>query len=230
MKSVLFALLICSTLQCIPAQVTESSYSEHPDEELHQNQIPPPQYQPSEDDVKAALLQLVKTKIDKDADSKLTTEELRDWLEVVHHKIIQDNVEKQWRYYEPVTQEVHSWEGYAPEMKEVLNWEHFKDMTYPSEYLADDKPHADSMKKLLARSQRRFNLADKNTDTVLTFEEFKDFIHPEESKGMQAVLVDEAIEDMDANHDDKITMEEYLTHLYSVTDETERDDPQWKPV
>jgi Ca2+-binding EF-hand superfamily protein len=225
-----FLAFLC-IFQCSLAQITESSYSQDPDEDLHQNQIPPPQYQPSEEDVKTALLDLIKDRIDKDSDSKLTTEELRDWLEVVHHKIIEDSVERQWKYYQPMVQEVHSWEGYAPEMKEVLNWENFRAMTYPDEYLQDSNPHHENMRKLLARSHRRYKLADKNTDTVLTIEEFKDFIHPEEAKGeIQSVLVDEAVEDMDTDKDSKITMEEYLKHLYSVSDETERDDPQWKPV
>lgn len=226
---------ICSILLLLQSttvlsQVTQSSYSEHAEEELHQNQIPPPQYQPSEDDVKKALQDLVLGKIDKDGSKKLSTEELRDWLEIVHHKIIDDNVEKQWKYYSPVVQEVHSWEGYAPEMKEVLNWEVFKAMTYPDEHLADGGPHAETMKKLMVRSEKRWTLADLNTDSVLTIEEFKNFVHPEESKNMQHILVDEAVEDMDEDNDSKITLDEYFKHLYSVSDETERDDPNWRPV
>jgi len=42
--------------------------------------------------------------------------------------------------------------------------------------------------------------------------------------------VDEAVEDMDANNDGKILIQEYLDHLFSVTDETEREDPNWKPT
>jgi len=222
---VLSVLLASST-----AQVTQSSYSEHHEEDLHANQIPPPQYQPSQEEVKKAIVELVKEKIDKNKDTKLTTEELTNWLEIVHHSIIEDSVERQWKYYSPTVQEVHSWEGYSPEMREVIGWELFKDMTYPEEYLNDGSPQAEQMKKLLIRSEKRWRLADKNSDTVLTIEEFKDFVHPEESKTMQGILVDEAVEDMDANNYGKILIQEYLDHLFSVTDETEREDPNWKPV
>lgn len=222
--------LISLVIFKVNAQVTQSSYSEHPDDDLHQNQIPPPEYQPSEDDVKNALTELVTNQIDSNKDGRLSTEELRDWLEIVHKKIIDDSIDRQWKYYEPTVSEVHSWEGYAPEMKEVLQWDVFKRLTYPDEYLKEDpsNAHAESMKRLLARSERRWNSADANSDSLLTKEEFKDFVHPEESKNIRNILVDEALEDMDSNNDTSVTVEEYMKHLYSVSDETERDDPAWK--
>jgi len=178
--------------------------------------------------VRDAILLLVDQKMDKNSDHKLSTEELRDWLEIVHGKIIDDNVERQWVYYEPAVQEVHSWEGYAPETKEVLNWENFKKTAYPEEYLKEDAPNNEVTRKLLARSERRFNLADLNSDTVLTKEEFKGFVHPEESEKLQYILVDEALEDMDRDNDTFVTLEEYFAHLTTVVEEAEKEDPNWK--
>lgn len=214
------------------AQVTESSYMGHSDEELHQNQIPPPNLQPGEDEVKRAILILMDQNIDQNSDQKLTTEELSSWLAEVHKRIIDDNVDRQWVFYEPTQQEVHSWEGYAPETKEVLNWEAFKAQAYPAEYLKEDpeNPNHESVKKMLIRSEKRWQLADLNSDSVLTKDEFKGFVHPEEVEKLQHILVDEALEDMDADNDTIVTLDEYFNHLKTVTEDEERNDPSWKQV
>lgn len=223
--SVLQLVFLISILQCLNAQTTPSS-----DEDLHQNQIPPPNLQPSEDDVKEAILLLVDQKIDQNSDEKLSTEELRDWLSVVHNRIIDDNVERQWAFYGPSVQEVHSWEGYTPETKEVLNWESFKSASYPDDYLKEGSPNHLQVQKLMQRSERRWSHADLNSDSVLTKDEFKGFIHPEEVERLQFVLVDEALEDMDSDNDTFVTLDEYFKHLTTVMEDAEKEDPNWKQV
>ena len=56
-QMITFFVLLTGTFVC--AEVTPSSYDEHSDEELHQNQIPAPNLQPSEEEVKQAILHLV---------------------------------------------------------------------------------------------------------------------------------------------------------------------------
>lgn len=73
-------------------------------------------------------------------------------------------------------------------------------------------------------------MADGNDDSVLVKEEFKDFIHPEESKRARDVLVLEAIEDMDKDSNEEVSLEEYMNHLSVMTTEEERDDPNWAKV
>ena len=226
----LITLLSLSCVSPVFPQVTQSSYSEESDEDLHQNQIPPPNLQPSEEDVKEAILQLIDAKIDKNADHKSSSEELSNWLQTVHRLIIADSVDRQWEYYGPIEQEVHSWEGYTPETKQVLSWESFKKIAYPDEYLDPQNPDHEGANKLLLRSERRWSEADLNSDTVLTKEEFLGFIHPEESEKLQPILVDEALEDMDADNDTFVTLDEYFKHLSSVMDEADKEDPKWKQV
>lgn len=226
--STLFTLtIVCVCV--IKCQVTQPSYSslEDADSELHANQIPPPGHQPTEDEVKKGMEELIDASVDKNNDGKVSTEELREWLEAVHHQIISDSVERQWEYYQPTMQEVHSWEGYAPEMKEVLHFEQFKKLTYPDDYLAEA---GEAGEVLVKRSEKRWALADENNDTVLTKEEFQDLIHPEESQRVQHILVDEAIEDMDKDGDGQVSYPEYINHLESVTDEAEKSEGNWKQV
>lgn len=233
MTKFLLLLLSLLFLNQVCAEVTPSSYdSEHPDEDLHQNQIPPPNLQPDEGDVKHAILQLVEDKIDTDHNNKLSVEEMREWLQVVHQRIIDDNVDRQWAYYGPTVQEVHSWEGYTPETKEVLGWDTFKKVAYPDDLLKEDpsNPNYEGVHKLMRRSESRWNRADLNSDTVLTKDEFKGFVHPEEVEKLQTVLVDEALEDMDTDNDTLVTLDEYFNHLTTVVEDAEKSDPNWKQV
>lgn len=85
------------------------------------------------DEVKQLLLKVVDENIDKDKDSSITVDELKDWLKVLQEKVIQDNVNRQWAYYHPETEEVLSWEGYYPEKRDVVSWERYLNYTYPDE-------------------------------------------------------------------------------------------------
>lgn len=71
--------------------------------------------------------------IDKDKDGFITADELKDWLKILQEKVIQDNVNRQWAYYSPQTEDVLSWEGYYPEQKQVVSWERYLNFTYPDE-------------------------------------------------------------------------------------------------
>ncbi|KAI1293621.1 Calumenin-A [Halotydeus destructor] len=194
------------------------------DEHLHQSQIPAPAAMPSDEVVKKAIGELIDDVIDADKDGLLSADELRKLLERNHHEVLDANLDRQWVYYKPTVEEVHSWEGYAPENKEVLHWNDYKELTYPEEYLKDDptNEHYKSMQIMQKRSERRWELADANSDTVLTKEEFKNFVHPEESEKYREVIVDEAMEDMDVDKDGSISLDEYIAHMSDVTEETDK--------
>jgi Ca2+-binding EF-hand superfamily protein len=220
---------LCSLNSVVKSQATHSSFEggQEADDHLHQNQIPPPGRQPSEPEIKDALAELIETVIDLDKDGQLNSDELKDWLEKNHHKILDDNIDRQWNYYAPSVQEIHSWEGYAPQNLEVLHWNDIEKANFPTEYMDPTNEHYASMLVMKKRSENRWKLADKNTDTVLTKSEFKDYTYPEESERIREVLVDEAIEDMDTNKDDVVSLDEFVAHLTDVTDEAEKSDPEW---
>src|SRR5690606_18967140 len=62
-------------------------------------------------------------------------EELKQWLETIHHRLIDENISQQWSYYIPQIEEVHSWESYDPEKREALTWEQYLNGTYPEEVI-----------------------------------------------------------------------------------------------
>lgn len=181
------------------------------------------------EEVKALLLKVVDENIDKDKDKLITVEELKDWLRVLQERVIQDNVDRQWAYYNPQSEDVLSWEGYYPEQKQVVTWEKYKNYTYPDEALKDGAPESEELKEIkdmIRRAERRWKNADVDGDGNLSKEEFRDYIHPEESQRAGGVVVEEAMEDMDLDKNGEVSLEEYMTHLQKVSG-PEKEDPQW---
>ncbi|KFM61272.1 hypothetical protein X975_26470, partial [Stegodyphus mimosarum] len=181
------------------------------------------------EEVKQLLLKVVDENIDKDKDGYVTAEELKEWLRILQEKVIQDNVNRQWAYYSPQTEDVLSWEGYYPEQKQVVTWERYLNYTYPDEALKEGEPKTEEMKELkdmIRRAERRWKNADVDGDGSLSKQEFRDFIHPEESQRAGGVAVLEAMEDMDLDKNNEVSLEEYMTHLNKVSGE-EKEDPNW---
>ncbi|GIX96536.1 calumenin-B [Caerostris extrusa] len=181
------------------------------------------------DEVKQLLLKVVDENIDKDHNALITADELKEWLKILQEKVIQDNVNRQWAYYHPQTEEVLSWEGYYPEQKQVVSWERYLNYTYPDEALKEGEPTTPEMKEvkdMIRRAERRWKNADVDGDGSLSKEEFRDFIHPEESQRAGGVAVIEAMEDMDKDKNKEVSLEEYMAHLNKVSGE-EKEDPNW---
>lgn len=73
------------------------------------------------------------------------------------------------------------------------------------------------MKDMIRRAERRWKNADVDGDGSLSKEEFRDFIHPEESQRAGGVAVLEAMEDMDTDRNKEVSLEEYMNHLNKVS-------------
>ncbi|XP_075677461.1 reticulocalbin-1-like [Dermatophagoides pteronyssinus] len=238
---VIFLWMITTLVVCQEQQQDSDHHirSENDDHHFHESQIPPPYQQPNQDDINKMLIKVFEM-IDNNNDKQVDSDELKQWLDKIHNNLINDNVEQQWLYYSPPLQEVHSWESYDPEKKEALSWDHYLNSTYTDdvvkayqtdanidEYKSDD-PNFKTYFIMLKRAERRWKYADKNNDTVLIKEEFKFFLHPEESEHTKHLLVEEAMEDMDINGNKEITLEEYMKHMNEVSPEQDKQDPNFE--
>lgn len=66
----------------------------------------------------------------------------------------------------------------------------------------------------LMKSFFRFKIADQDGDGKLSKKEYGDFLHPEESKAMRDIVIDETLEDLDKNGDGVVNIDEFIADLY----------------
>lgn len=160
-------------------------------------------------------LSILFEKIDKDRDSLLTEDELTDWIQYVQARYIRTDTDRLWTNFQ-LGDNVS------------ISWDTYKERTYG--HLADKKLSEGDISKnyheMMRRDFRRWGRADQNGDGALTKEEFTDFLHPEESKHMRDIIVDETIEDLDKNNDGVLSLEEYITDLWPRGSDNE-EEPEW---
>lgn len=161
-----------------------------------------------------------------------------------------------WEGYEPETKEVLTWEHYfeqtypdlvdkdipgvpkhqQQDTSRVLNNKPKKDespkeeeeISKKGEVDGEENPQLAILKTMAQRADIRWKLADENGDTLLTKQEFKFLLHPDEgNEELQALFIKEATEDMDTDKDGKISLDEFMNHLQVLASEQERSDQNW---
>lgn len=164
-------------------------------------------------------LGIIVDKIDKDGDGKVTSQELRDWIQFVQKRYVTEDVERQWVSHE------RNGDG-------QLTWQEYYNITYgfvnPIELETDNLANGhNSYSEVIERDQNRFTAADKDKGGFLTKEEFLDFLHPEDGGAhMRDVVIHETIADIDKDGDGLVNMEEYLADLWTGG-ETGEKEPEW---
>ncbi|XP_066498104.1 reticulocalbin-3 isoform X1 [Hoplias malabaricus] len=167
----------------------------------------------SPEESKARLGKIV-DRIDTNKDGFIDHAELHHWIKHRQRRYIEENVDKHWKDYD------QNKDG-------KIAWTEYKNTTYGF-YLDDDfsdLENKETYMKMLTRDERRFKAADKDGDGIASREEFTAFLHPEDSKYMKDIVVQETMEDIDKNGDGKINLDEYIGDMY--TPEAGEDEPDW---
>lgn len=150
-----------------------------------------------------------------DGDSWVSLAELRSWIAHTQQRHIQDSVSAAWNTYDT--------DGDGR-----VGWEELRNATYgyyaPGEEFHDVED-AETYKRMLARDERRFRVADQDGDLMATREELTAYLHPEEFPHMRDIVVAETLEDLDKNKDGYIQVDEYIADLYSP--EPGEEEPAW---
>lgn len=158
-----------------------------------------------------------------------------------------------WEGYEPEKKEVLTWDHYFNQTYPELNGidigipiqreQDTSRILNPTEApktkpeTVDDKKkdetveedsHLKLLKLMVVRADARWKLADENGDTLLTKQEFKFLLHPDEGhEELQNLFVKEAVEDMDLDKNGKICLDEFMKHLKVLANDYERNDQNW---
>lgn len=150
-----------------------------------------------------------------DSDGWVSLAELRAWIAHTQQRHIRDSVSAAWHTYDT-------------DRDGRVGWEELRNATYghyePGEEFHDVED-AETYKKMLARDERRFRVADQDGDSMATREELTAFLHPEEFPHMRDIVVAETLEDLDKNKDGYVQVEEYIADLYS--EEPGEEEPAW---
>lgn len=75
------------------------------------------------------------------------------------------------------------------------------------------------------RDRRRWSLADQDKDDQLSKTEFQNFLHPEDAEHMRDIVVQETLEDIDKDGDNKISLDEYIGDMYRG--DSGESEPDW---
>lgn len=157
-------------------------------------------------------------KIDTDKDNFVNLAELKAWIQYTQRRYIDDDVNRQWKQHNTNGSDLIQWDTYRKNVYGFLDEMDPKDLEQGDEHF--------SYKSMLTRDRRRWSVADRDGDDSLTREEFTDFLHPEESPYMRDIVVQETIEDIDKDHDGKVSVEEYIGDMYRGSEDNE-DEPEW---
>jgi len=163
---------------------------------------------------------MIVDKIDKDKDGQVTQDELKSWVQHVSKRYIYEDVDRQWSYHDKNNDKLISWQEYKDGAFGTIDnpdevYDHHRQLSY---------------KDVVARDERRFKVADADRDGKLDREEFATFLHPEESKHMREIVIDETMQDMDKDKDGYITLQEYINDLWPQHEREgvpEEEEPDW---
>merc|ERR1711953_1298059 len=134
-------------------------------------------------------------KIDVDNDTLIDLEELTKWIKETQARSVLRRTEDFWLTSNP-------------DMKAELSWDEYRAIQYG--FLTDEH--------ITDKDRRRWTVADRDKNLQLTKEEFKGFIHPEYYEHMYSVNRDETMADLDMDGDGKLSLSEFVNHLYGDTE------------
>jgi len=157
----------------------------------------------SPEKAKDKLAKLV-PKIDKNGDGEITEEELKKHIKFMQERFVTNDVARTWKQYDKrdLTDD------------DQLTWKSYRARVYG----AEDGDVSPEYKRMIKRDERRWGIADENTDGKMSKKEYECFMHPEDCDRMKDIVVKETSEDIDKDADGFVTLEEYINDMYRPKD------------
>jgi len=155
-------------------------------------------------------------KIDKDGDGKLTEEELSKHIRFMQERFVTNDVKRTWKQYDERDLDKEN----------RLTWKSYRDRVYGPEGEEISPEYA----RMIKRDERRWKVADSDSDGFITQKEYECFMHPEDCDSMKDIIVQETTEDIDKDGDGFVTIDEYINDMYrpqDYPDLPEGTEPDW---
>ncbi|XP_026168301.1 reticulocalbin-2 isoform X2 [Mastacembelus armatus] len=146
------------------------------------------------------MMEIVK-KIDTNADSLLSAEEITLWIQYVYRKYALDDAEERFPEYDTDKDGVVTWEEYNMVAHNQLSFD-------DSPVLED--PEQESLRHLHLKERRRFDFADVDGTPGLNVTEFLAFMHPSEVDHMADFAIEDVLSEYDTDKDGFISLSEFI--------------------
>ncbi|CEF60283.1 EF-hand domain and EF-hand domain pair-containing protein [Strongyloides ratti] len=162
-------------------------------------------------------LALLIPKMDSNGDGFVEEDELRNHINFMQQRYVNNDVERTWKNYK------------AEKIADgKLSWADYREIVY-GHPTGEGQDLSDEYKKMIARDERRWKVADYDSDEKLDRTEYGCFMHPEDCESMRDVVVTETIEDIDKNKDGFVDINEYISDMYRPEDYPELNgkEPEW---
>jgi Ca2+-binding EF-hand superfamily protein len=164
---------------------------------------------------KERLAKLV-PKMDINGDGFVEENELREHINFMQKRYVNNDVERTWKNYKD------------EKVKDgKLGWKDYREMVYGAS--EEGQELSPEYSKMIARDERRWKVADYDTNGMLDRTEYGCFMHPEDCDHMRDIVVQETVEDIDKDKDGFVSLEEYIGDMYRPEDYPELNgkEPDW---
>ncbi|CAI5454079.1 unnamed protein product [Caenorhabditis angaria] len=165
---------------------------------------------------KEKLAKLV-PKMDSNTDGFVEENELKDHINFMQKRYVNNDVERTWKNYK------------AEKIVDgKIKWADYREMVYGSADGAGQEISPE-YKKMIARDEKRWAVADYDSNGALDRTEYGCFMHPEDCDHMRDIVVAETVDDIDKNKDGVVDLEEYIGDMYRPEDYPELNgkEPDW---
>ncbi|XP_041651302.1 reticulocalbin-2 [Cheilinus undulatus] len=147
------------------------------------------------------MMEIVK-KIDTNADSLLSTEEITLWIQHVYRKYALDDAKERFPEFDTNKDGVVTWEEYNSVAHDQL-------ISFDDDAILED-PEQESLRHLHFKERRRFDFANADNTSGLTVTEFLAFTHPSEVDHMADFAIEDVLNEYDTDNDGFISLSEFI--------------------
>lgn len=126
---------------------------------------------------------------------------------VLHRKLAEEEAQERFVEIDLDANKIMTWKEY---MKDTYSMESEGEILQEAKSLAPELQKSVYDSRLIQDDREMFNAADQNKDGVLTEDEFKLFLSPEEFPEMFPIIIEQTLRDKDLNKDGRIDFQEFV--------------------